>query len=331
MGKAAEPELLIAPRLPKTPTLLTALYVAVNILASIGLVFANKLVLSKQYVGWNFVYGLTLLHTLMGWFGTFAKDVGAKRDRKLTLRESCPLAMAYVVYVVLNYESLMRNTVGFYQLSKICIAPCVLILEVALGKKTTVGVAFAVLMVCSGVGIATVTDPQVVSSPVGMWVGVSSIVATSTYQLVAAHYQKTREVKSSELLQSYSPIASCMLLTVSLLFEPWGLTEVLKGIPAPTTVLGFNYTGTAVAFIITSSVVGLAVNWSRLLVIGATSSLTYNILGQPLKTLIVLSAGYLFMGETVSLKKGAGVSLAMLGLLRYNHLVNLQPAHTSSS
>ena len=48
--------------------------------------------------------------------GMFEKKVLAKRAL-------APLAVAYVGYIVLNNLNLQINTVGFYQISKIAVAP----------------------------------------------------------------------------------------------------------------------------------------------------------------------------------------------------------------
>ncbi|KAL0024314.1 hypothetical protein WJX79_007132 [Trebouxia sp. C0005] len=61
-----------------------------------------------------------------------------------------PLAAAYVGYVVLNNLSLRLNTVGFYQISKICIMPTLIAIEIALfGKYPSKKVLAAVVLLSS--------------------------------------------------------------------------------------------------------------------------------------------------------------------------------------
>ena len=113
------------------------LYGLLNIASASGIVFANKLVLST--FGFHFLSALALIHTvatvlgmhLFCWFGVF--------DAKyLPLRSTAPLAMAYVGYIVLNNLNLRLNTVGFYQISKIAVAPAVLGAEaVFFGKRAS--------------------------------------------------------------------------------------------------------------------------------------------------------------------------------------------------
>ena len=48
---------------------------------------------------------------------------GMYEKKKLAKRAIAPLALSYVGYIVLNNLNLQINTVGFYQISKIAVAP----------------------------------------------------------------------------------------------------------------------------------------------------------------------------------------------------------------
>lgn len=82
-------------------------------------------------------------------------------------------------------------------------------------------------------------------------------------------------------------------------------------------------------FIALSCILGLAVNLSTFLVIGATSSLTYNIVGH-IKTVLILSGGFMFFGDTLSSEKFFGVCLAMSGIVWYSMLTMQQAAAVST-
>ena len=58
---------------------------------------------------------------------------------------------------------------------------------------------------------------------------------------------------------------------------------------------------------------------STFLVIGATSSLTYNVVGH-IKTVIILMGGCMFFGDEMPLKKLAGISVAMSGIIWYSQV-----------
>lgn len=73
-----------------------------------------------------------------------------------------PLAAAFVGYIVFWNLSLQLNSVGFYQLSKILIAPAIIIIEAIWFKKYPGRLELAaVALLCIGVTLATVSDAEV--------------------------------------------------------------------------------------------------------------------------------------------------------------------------
>jgi solute carrier family 35 protein E3 len=118
----------------------------------------------------------------------------------------------------------------------------------------------------------------------------------------------------AQLLNEYSPIAAGFLAVLIPIFEPVGWSK-----PVPGTLLGYEYTGAAVAAIAVSAALGLLVSLSTFLVIGATSSLTYNVVGH-IKTVIILMGGCMFFGDEMPFKKLAGITIAMLGIIWYSQV-----------
>lgn len=264
--------------------------------------------------------------------------------------------------------------------------------------------AASVLVVCLGVGLATVTDPQISSNLAGLAAGFGSVAATALYQIWAGSKQKELGLGSMQLLHQYVPLAAGLLALLVPLCEPMGSA----GAP-PGSLLGYQYTPGAVVAIAVSSVLGLLVNLSTFLVgmrlparlqrtrapprrpraaasarppgrrscpsraapcaaplsphsmpwlappaapgcacsigrltqsyaphvlrhpaiallptstrgpprrqvIGATSSLTYNVVGH-IKTVLILSGGVAFFGDTMPPKKAAGILAAMGGIV----------------
>ncbi|KAK9915489.1 hypothetical protein WJX75_009938 [Coccomyxa subellipsoidea] len=289
-------------------------YGLLNIVTASGIVFANKAVLTT--FGFHFIYALTLIHTITTLLGmkVFCY-LGMYEAKKLPKMAIAPLAGAYVGYIVLNNLNLQLNTVGFYQISKIAVAPAVLLAEaVFFGKRASRKVVAAIVIVCCGVGLSTVTDTQMGSNWVGWGVGGGAVASTALYQIWAGTKQKELGAGSMQLLNEYSPIAAGFLGVLIPIFEPVGWAD-----PVPGTLLGYNYSFAAVAAIAISAALGLLVSLSTFLVIGATSSLTYNVVGH-IKTVIILMGGCMFFGDEMPLKKLAGISVAMLGIIWYSQL-----------
>ena len=264
----------------------------------------------------RYIYALTLVHTVFTLFGTQAAlRAGLFTSKSVPTRSLLLLAAAFVGYVVLSNLNLRENSVGFYQLTKIAVTPIVLAIEfVFYGKHFSAPVIASVVVVCIGVGLATVTDPEVASNPVGLLVGLGSILTTSLYLIWAGKRQSEYGLGSLQLLHQYVPKAAVLLAIVVLGAEPIGWTN-----PTEDTILGYNWTPIAAFIIVLSAVLSLMVNLSTFLMIGATSSLTFNVVGH-VKTLIVLVIGATFFGDVMTTGRLTGIAIAMTGIVWYSSL-----------
>lgn len=96
-----------------------------------------------------------------------------------------PLAAAFVGYIVFWNLSLQLNSVGFYQLSKILIAPAIIIIEAVWFSKLPSRLELAaVALLCIGVTLATVSDSEVSTD--------SPRFHAKLFQCTAWHYCKCR-------------------------------------------------------------------------------------------------------------------------------------------
>lgn len=257
----------------------------------------------------KFTYALTFIHTIVTMFGMqLFLRFGVFEQKQVAKQKLLSLAAAYVGYIVLCNLNLNINPVGFYQISKIAVAPAVLAINsIFYGRHSSPDIIASIAVVCLGVGLATVSDPDISSNMYGLFVGLGSVLATALYQIWAGSIQSELGLGSMQLLHQYIPLAAAQLGAVVLLFEPLG------------DIVGYKYTWGSVAAILISAVLGLLVNLSTFLVIGATSSLTYNVVGH-VKTVIILTGGVLFFGDTMSGKKLMGILLAMGGIVWYSHI-----------
>ena len=121
-------------------------------------------------------------------------------------------------------------------------------------KFPSVVVILSVVVVCTGVTIATVTDPIVVNNSTGLIVGVAGLsvclcmsahsnqslkqqpflallvlhlaatCVTALYQIWVGSKQKELDANSSQLLLAYTPQATALLSILVPIFEPMGWT-----------------------------------------------------------------------------------------------------------
>ena len=120
---------------------------------------------------------------------------------------------------------------------ELCSCYAVLVAEaIFFGKRASRNVVLSILLVCVGVGLSTITDPNVGSNSMGFLVGLGAILSTAAYQIWAGSKQKELNVGSMALLEQYSPIAACFLSIMVPIFEPLGIND-----PKPTTLLGYSF------------------------------------------------------------------------------------------
>eukprot|EP00882_Tetradesmus_deserticola_P010725 GHRQ01011326.1.p1 GENE.GHRQ01011326.1~~GHRQ01011326.1.p1 ORF type:complete len:302 (+),score=107.75 GHRQ01011326.1:144-1049(+) len=206
---------------------------------------------------------------------------------------------------------------------KIAVAPTVMLLDlIVFGIVPAPKVVASVVLVCLGIGIATVTDSTLVKHFYGICVGAAATLITALYQMWAGSKQKELQASSMQLLHQYTPQAALILGLLIPLMEPVGWASLTGNAAAAgngKTILSYQYTPAAVAVIFVSAVLGLLVSLSTFLVIGCTSSLTYNVVGH-LKTVIILTGGCMFFGDEMPPKKLLGVGVAMAGIVWYTQL-----------
>ena len=240
-----------------------------------------------------------------------------------------PLSMAYIGYVVLGNMSIQYNSIGFYQISKILCTPAVMILERFVYSKTTdFKTKASVAIMCLGITLATVTDATV--QAFGIIVAFVSVICSSAYSVLVGVKQKELEVGSMQMLHEHSPIAACLLMIVLPFMEPIfpsrSDTYDSPAVHESESVVSWiqnKATISAVFIIILSSIMGLLLNWSMFLMISSTSPLTFNVIGH-LKTIIVISGGVLFFGDTIPLSKALSLLVAASGIGWYSYLKQSQ-------
>lgn len=200
------------------------------------------------------------------------------------------------------------NSVGFYQMTKLAIIPCTVLLQTLFLKmKFSTGVQASLMVLLGGVGIATVTDLEL--NFVGTVLGILAIITTCIGQIMTNTIQRTHKVSSTQLLYQSCPFQAAVLLITG---------PFLDGFLTGKNVFAFPYTADIVFFIILSCAISISVNFSTFLVIGKTSPVTYQVLGH-LKTCLVLAFGYILLSNPFSPKNVFGIFVAMLGMFLYSY------------
>ncbi|XP_008233865.1 PREDICTED: uncharacterized membrane protein At1g06890-like isoform X1 [Prunus mume] len=278
-----------------------------SVVSSVSIVICNKALISS--LGFTFATTLTSWHLLV----TFCSLHVAL---KMKFFEHKPLDQKTVMgFGILNgisigllNLSLGFNSVGFYQMTKLAIIPCTVLLETLfLAKRFSRSIQIALLVLLLGVGIATVTDVQL--NALGSVLSLLAVITTCVAQIMTNTIQKKHKVSSTQLLYQSCPYQSGTLL-ISGPFLDWFLTN--------QNVFAFKYTTQVLAFIIISCLISVSVNFSTFLVIGKTSPVTYQVLGH-LKTCLVLAFGYILLHDPFDWRNILGILVALIGMVLYSY------------
>ena len=291
----------------------TSLWMVVNFVSCVWIIWSTKICFQQ---GFHFATTLTALHFLLTYAGLEVAACLRFFDRKrVPLLGVLPLSVAFCGFIVFNNLSLQHNTIGIYQVTKVLTTPVIVIINMAFyAKWLSVSETVALVFVCVGVVVATQTNLDL--NAAGLVTGLLGVGSSSVYQIWVETKQHDFKCSPAQLLYYQAPISFLLLLPVILLTEPIG------------EILTFRFTFTSGAAILGSALLAFLVNLSTYAVIGATSPLTYNMIGHSKLVVIILSS-YLFFGEKQSFMGVLGVASAVAGIVAYAHI--RMTAQTSES
>ncbi|RRT75905.1 hypothetical protein BHE74_00028231 [Ensete ventricosum] len=295
---------------------------SLSVVSSVSIVICNKALMSS--LGFKFATTLTSWHLLVT-FCSLHVALWIKLFEHKPFDQKAVMGFGILngISIGLLNLSLGFNSVGFYQMTKLAIIPCTVLLETAfLGKMFSRSIQFSLSILLLGVGIATVTDLQL--NLLGSVLSLLAIITTCIAQIMTNTIQKKFKVSSTQLLYQSSPYQALTLFVSG---------PFLDGLLTNQNVFAFNYTPQVLVFIVLSCLISVSVNFSTFLVIGKTSPVTYQVLGH-LKTCLVLTFGYVLLHDPFSWRNIFGILVAIVGMVLYSYLCTIegqQRAHEASA
>ncbi|KAK4403452.1 UDP-xylose transporter 2 [Sesamum angolense] len=297
-----------------------------SVVSSVSIVICNKALMSNLH--FIFATTLTSWHLLVTFCSLHvALSMKFFEHKPIELQTVIGFGILNGISIGLLNLSLGFNSVGFYQMTKLAIIPCTVLLETLFLSKTfskSIKLSLAILLL--GVGIATVTDLQLISwdlfslslqllLPVLLKLQANNrhkkkleAKDNSSFQMTNT-IQKRYKISSTQLLYQ-----SCLYQAVTLLISGPFLDSLLTN----QNVFSFEYTPRVVVFIVLSCLISISVNFSTFLVIGKTSPVTYQVLGH-LKTCLVLAFGYVLLRDPFSWRNIFGIMVALVGMILYSY------------
>ncbi|KAF8397028.1 hypothetical protein HHK36_018666 [Tetracentron sinense] len=291
---------------------------SLSVVSSVSIVICNKALISS--LGFTFATTLTSWHLLVT-FCSLHVALWMKffEHKPFDARAVMGFGILNGISIGLLNLSLGFNSVGFYQMTKLAIIPCTVLLETLFFKKRfsrSIQLSLSILLL--GVGIATVTDLQL--NALGSVLSLLAVITTCIAQIMTNTIQKRFKVSSTQLLYQSCPYQAMTLFIAG---------PFLDGLLTNQNVFAFKYTPQVLVFIVLSCLISVSVNFSTFLVIGKTSPVTYQVLGH-LKTCLVLAFGYFLLHDPFSWRNIFGILVALVGMILYSYYCSFESQQKAS-
>lgn len=213
--------------------------------------------------------------------------------------------------MVFSNLSLQYNSVGFYQVMKHMTVVGVVIIEAVVFRKFLAREYWgAVGLVVIGVTITGATDFKL--NLIGTVYAILNIFCTSFYQIWCGSLQKSLDANPLQLQLYIAPLSALFIIPVVPIFDNWSPLS-------PSSIWAFPISIPIVSRILLTGALALCVNISIFLLIGKTSAVTYNVVGNG-KTAFLLTADFLFFGRPFLLSNVTGLLTTFIGVLWYTQL-----------
>ncbi|MCJ1345195.1 hypothetical protein MMC31_003401 [Peltigera leucophlebia] len=286
-------------------TLLT-IWMLVNTVATIGIVFVNKAIFSDPsfrqcqcaFAAFHFfVTGATLYVLSRPFFGLFV-------PKHLRVRTMLPLAIAMCLNIVLMNVSLAISTITFYQIARILLTPATVLLNFMFYHKIIPRkAAWSLIPMCIGVGIITYYEPKPgVGSKIEnvglltVMVALISVFCSAVYTVWISAYQRKYDINGFQLLFNQAPIGGVLLLYVI----PW-----TDKFPVFSVVPAHKW-----AMILLSGFFASLINLSQFFIIIGAGPVSSTVVGH-VKTCCIVGLGWLTSGNHVGAQSLFGVVVAI--------------------
>jgi solute carrier family 35 protein E3 len=271
-----------------------------NMVSSIAIIQINKYIY-LYYKLPNMT--LVFLNFIMTFIGLLIfKQFNLFKMVKIPLKKMIPMSVSFCCFVVLTNFSLEFNSVGTYQCIKGLTTPGVLLISMIFYKqKYSTKVKLTVLPVLIGIFLNSMYDLKF--SDIGLIIGLIGALITSLYQVWIGEKQKELGINALQLLIYQAPLSAIVLAFVIPFFEP---VFNNKGL------FDFQRSNMEWIFIIVSGLMAFFVNVSIYWIIGTTSALTYNMVGN-VKFSLIIAVGYILFKDPIKYEQAFAITLVMLG------------------
>eukprot|EP00553_Chaetoceros_curvisetus_P013410 CAMPEP_0204639788 /NCGR_PEP_ID=MMETSP0717-20131115/44402_1 /ASSEMBLY_ACC=CAM_ASM_000666 /TAXON_ID=230516 /ORGANISM="Chaetoceros curvisetus" /LENGTH=324 /DNA_ID=CAMNT_0051659999 /DNA_START=175 /DNA_END=1149 /DNA_ORIENTATION=+ len=293
-------------------------YLTFNFVSTVAVTLINKICFDRV----KFIYAAQLcnihfLVTLLGVELLYRANTFQKVDVKLS--DPNVIAIILVVGIVnpLNNTSLRLNSIGFYQIFKLLLTPCIVWLEYILDGKTLSHTRAACLIaVCFFVLVSSKADLEF--SLYGTVCASLWVPFAATYKVQWGRVKRLYNCSTLALMRAVLPYAILVQAAISPLVDPPGFLQ-------------YEWTKDSAFWIGISGIAAFLVNFSGFLVMGNISGLAHVLLGQ-LKTAIIMIGAAMIFGSRYNFNQLLGAGGAVFSIICYTHFsINQKEVSTLKS
>lgn len=300
------------------------LWILLSVVSSTSLILLLKMV--KGRLTCQFTMTLSTFHFLATWcclevLALFGK---IRRYHEVPLRKRLVLALLVVTSIVSMNFSLAANSIGFYQMSKLCCIPYTIIWSVlSRHTKYTPGELLSLVVLLAGVAMFSVSDVEF--NAMGTIYGVIAVVSTAHNQVMTGELQSEFKLNGPELQLAIGCEEFLMGVLCAGLMENTGERSFIQT----------YFEGKDVALMLSTCVFAIGVNLATFGLIGKTSPVTYQVVGH-VKTVLLLVIGYVLFpspweSQRQMVRAIGGIVVALIGVFMYTQIrLKLAAKPTSS-
>lgn len=215
-----------------------------------------------------------------------------------------------VISIVTMNLNLKMNSIGFYQLSKLCTIPCMVAYKFIFQKqKTPLNTLISLVILLIGLCLFSVNDVQF--NLIGSLVALVGVITTTIYQTQTNVLQKTFSCNGIQLNHAVSMARFVIALIAALSIETHGENSILT----------HDFQAVEIGLILLTGCLAVMGNTVGFSLIGKAGPVTFQVVGH-VKTLTIFIFGLILFPPTEEprekkVKKIIGLVVSMCGVILY--------------
>lgn len=269
--------------------------------------------LVKKHLTCQFTMTLSTFHFLSTWLllEILAFFGAIRRYEDIPFRKRFILAFLVMTSIISMNFNLASNSIGFYQMTKLCAIPYMLVWNTLIKKmKYTKKEIISLIILLSGVALFSVSDVEF--NLIGSIYALIAIISTAHNQMITGELQKEYKLNGPELQVAIMPEEFSLGIISSTVMENLGDNAFVSSSLSYKTIL----------LLLATCFFAIGVNVATFGLIGKTSSVTYQVVGHA-KTILLLVFGYIFFPSPWEstyqmIKAIGGIIIALFGVFMYS-------------